>query len=54
MNIETIYQDASTIVKKVYYMGKFSYTRTYKFNEEGLCAKQVTVFANGTIDIQEF
>ena len=54
MNIELIYEDKNTTVKRVDYMGKFLYTVTYILNEEGLCIRKITVFADGTVDIQNF
>lgn len=54
MKIELIYKDKETVVKRVDYMGKFLYTVTYKLNEEGLCWKQIKVYADGSVDVQEF
>lgn len=53
MDITIIYEDITTQVKRVDYMGKFLYTVTYITNREGLCVKEVKVFADGTVDVQE-
>lgn len=52
MKITEIYKDEKTIVKRVDYMDKFLYTRTYFLDSDGCVEKSVTVFANGTVDIQ--
>lgn len=52
MNVTIIHEDEHTVVKKVDYMGDFLYTVTYKKNDDGEVIKKITVFVDGTVDIQ--
>lgn len=53
MEVKTIYKDEKTHVVAVYLAsGKLFYTRTYTYDDEGFVEKNITVFANGTIDAQ--
>lgn len=52
MRIETIYKDDKKVVKAVFLHNEFIYTRTYILDAEGFVEKQITVFQDGTVDIQ--
>ena len=49
MKIETIYKDSERVVKEVWYMGDFLYTKTYLLDEEGFVKSSVTVWSNGNV-----
>ena len=49
MKIETIYKDSERVVKAVWYMGDFLYTKTYLLDEEGFVKSSVTVWSNGNV-----
>ena len=52
MEATVIYKDEKTCVKSVFLRGQFLYTRTYIFDDEGYVDKMITVFRDGTVDIQ--
>lgn len=52
MEISIIYEDEQTKVKKVCLNGRFMYTVTYIFDEEGFVEKMVRVHRNGTVEVQ--
>jgi hypothetical protein len=52
VEIIILHKDEKTCVKSVSIRGKLLYTRTYIFDAEGFVDKMITVFWNGTVDIQ--
>lgn len=50
MKVNTICKTDKIVVKAVWLNDAFFYTRTYWLNEEGLVKRQVTVYADGTVD----
>lgn len=51
MKTTEIYKDEKRHVIAFEYRGKFMYTRTYIYGEDGYVEKDIKVFADGTVEI---
>ena len=53
MKVSTICKTDSMVVKAVWLRDQFFYSRTYWLDDEGFAVRQVTVYADGTVDDQD-
>lgn len=52
MEITIVYEDEKTKVKKVSLNGRFMYTVTYIFDDEGFVEKMIRVYRDGKVESQ--